>query len=322
MKKTLMISLVILIILSFAGCAQTPAEVIPADAAAKVDGEQISLEDYNKNFKILEYTYTLTYGEDIWAEEYNGRPLKEVVVEELLNNLIREKLIATEVLATGFEADEEQVDSYYSDFQASADADENLKAFYEENGINEEFIKDQIRMQLLVDEYFNIIQDDVSKDDAILADMYENYKLEVNARHILVTNIDVAQAALSRVNSGEEDFAVIAEEISEDTASAVNGGELGYFARGVMVPEFENAAFSLDKGEVSGLVETDFGYHIIKVEDYRTLNSLIEEGISDDEIQMFKDYIVYTLANDTFETRIAQLYDNADITRYMENIQQ
>lgn len=323
MKKVLLLVLVIVMVFSFAGCTKTPVvEETPTDVVAIVNGEEISIEEYNKNFKILEYTYTLTYGEGIWTEEYNGKPLKEVIIEELLNNLIKEKLISNEVVKEGITVDAEKVDSFYADFIAGVEADENLNAFYTENEITEGFIKEQIKMQLLVDEYYKLVEDEIAQDETTLEDMYENFKLEVSARHILLTSKEVAQAALSRVNKGEEDFGAIAQEISEDPGSAVNGGDLGYFARGTMVPEFEIAAFSLEKGEVSDLVETDYGFHIIKVENYRTFNSLLEEGINSDEEDMFKNYIVSYLANESFDERISQLYDSADIVKYMENIQQ
>jgi len=77
-----------------------------------------------------------------------------------------------------------------------------------------------------------------------------------------------AQALLERVQAGE-DFAQLAREHSDDVGTATLGGDLGWFRRGQMVPEFENTAFALGAGRVSGIVETVFGYHIIKVERIR-----------------------------------------------------
>jgi len=66
---------------------------------------------------------------------------------------------------------------------------------------------------------------------------------------------------------GGDDFAQLASEYSDDPGSKTKGGELGYFPKGNMVPEFENAAFNLKPGEISNVIETPYGYHIIKVED-------------------------------------------------------
>ncbi len=80
---------------------------------------------------------------------------------------------------------------------------------------------------------------------------------------------DKASALLARARAGE-DFAQLAKDNSADPGSAADGGELGWFGKGVMVPEFEQAAFSTKKGEITDVVKTEFGYHIIKVEDVKT----------------------------------------------------
>jgi parvulin-like peptidyl-prolyl isomerase len=89
-----------------------------------------------------------------------------------------------------------------------------------------------------------------------------------------------AEDILKRVQAGE-DFAALAKEFSEDPGSRAQGGDLGWFGRGVMVKEFEDAAFALKQGEVSGVVESPFGYHIIKLEERRRqmndANNVVEE---------------------------------------------
>ena len=75
-----------------------------------------------------------------------------------------------------------------------------------------------------------------------------------------------AEAALARVRKGE-DFAAVARQVSEDPGSAPRGGDLGAFGKGQMVPAFEQAAFALPAGQVSGLVESPFGFHVIKVQE-------------------------------------------------------
>jgi peptidyl-prolyl cis-trans isomerase C len=92
---------------------------------------------------------------------------------------------------------------------------------------------------------------------------------EVRARHILVPTEDEAKAVLAEIKKGT-DFAELAKQKSKDPGAAAEGGDLGYFSKDQMVPEFSAVAFKLEKGQVSDPVKTQFGWHIIKVEDKRT----------------------------------------------------
>jgi peptidyl-prolyl cis-trans isomerase C len=91
---------------------------------------------------------------------------------------------------------------------------------------------------------------------------------EVRARHVLVENEDAAKKLLARIKGGE-DFAKIAKEASKDPGSGAEGGDLGYFTKDRMVPEFAEAAFGAKVGDVVGPVKSQFGFHVIKVEDRR-----------------------------------------------------
>lgn len=106
--------------------------------------------------------------------------------------------------------------------------------------------------------------------DKEVQDYYEAHKKDfaannqVRASHILVKTEEDAKKLLDQIKKGA-DFAKLAKANSIDTGSAKNGGDLGFFSRGQMVPEFERAAFGLKKGEVSNPVKTQYGYHLIKV---------------------------------------------------------
>lgn len=85
---------------------------------------------------------------------------------------------------------------------------------------------------------------------------------KIRCAHILVAKFSEAHAILKQIKKGES-FAKLAQEHSLD-GSRKRGGDLGYFGRGMMVKEFEKAAFALEKGQVSDVIKTQFGYHIIK----------------------------------------------------------
>lgn len=130
-----------------------------------------------------------------------------------------------------------------------------------------------VRRRLLREQYFEkqlkgaISEADAKKiyDQRVAQLKSEN---EVAARHILVDNEEKAKEILAKIKAGG-DFAALAKENSTDTGSKEQGGFLGYFGRGQMVPEFEKAAFTMIKGQVSEPVKTNFGWHIIKLEDRR-----------------------------------------------------
>lgn len=113
---------------------------------------------------------------------------------------------------------------------------------------------------------------------------------QVHARHILVDKEEEARAALERIRKGE-DFAAVAKEVSTDTGTKDNGGDLGWFPRGMMVEEFEAAAFALQPGQVSDVVRTSYGYHIIKVEERDPNRPLDQYVLLDRQSRALDDWL-------------------------------
>ncbi len=120
--------------------------------------------------------------------------------------------------------------------------------------LKEEDLREVQRIALLRDAVF----------EAITADIPATQE-QVWARHILVEDETAVDSILGQLNSGQMSFSELALMFSLDEGSAINGGDLGWFSRGQMVPEFEEAAFSLEVGEISEGIQTDFGFHIIQV---------------------------------------------------------
>ena len=127
------------------------------------------------------------------------------------------------------------------------------------------------REKLLMESVLGKVAKDAATEDAMKKTYDEAAKAqkpetEIHARHILVATEGDAQAALKRIKGGE-DFAKVAKEVSKDTGS--DGGDLGWFTKDRMVPEFADAAFKLEPGQISDPVKSQFGWHIIQVEGKR-----------------------------------------------------
>jgi peptidyl-prolyl cis-trans isomerase C len=130
-----------------------------------------------------------------------------------------------------------------------------------------------LREQALMKTYLEKIGNEAVTDEAVQKVYAETVKemkpeQEVRARHILVETEEEAKAIAERLAKGE-DFAAIAKEASKDPGSGAEGGDLGFFTKEQMVPEFAEAAFKLEPGKVSEPVKSQFGWHVIKVEEKR-----------------------------------------------------
>jgi len=132
------------------------------------------------------------------------------------------------------------------------------------------FIRNKLLMEMLLQaEGKAAVNDQAMKkvyDEAVKQMASEQ---EVHARHILVPTEAEATAILAEIKKGT-DFAELAKQKSKDPSAAAQGGDLGYFTKEQMVPEFAEVAFKMDNGQVSDPVKTQFGWHIIKVEDKRS----------------------------------------------------
>lgn len=319
-KRILSITLILVFVVGiFAACDQaTDKPEVDENTVAKVNGEVIDYDSFKKNFSIVEKRYNEWYTENIWSQEINGKTVLEIVKGQVLDKLVTEELIRQESEKTGIAVDEAKIDETYSSFKERLDQDEALKTFYEENNLDEEFVKKQIRMELLVAEYEKAVIEELALDDEKLDEVSKDYIIQVSARHILIKDETLAKEVLGKVKGGE-DFTALAKKYSEDPSVADNDGDMGYFPRGLMVPEFEEAAFALEVGEISELVKTDYGYHIIIVDGKKTLEDLKEE-MTEDQIAAEKESIKTKVIQDEFIGKIEKLKSEADIETFEENI--
>lgn len=133
---------------------------------------------------------------------------------------------------------------------------------------------------------------------------------EFNASHIIVETEEAAQALKTQLDEGA-DFAELARENSTDGAAA-NGGSLGWFGLGAMVPEFEQAVTEMEVGEIAGPLQTQFGWHLVVLNDTRMSTA--------PELAEVREQLVQTIRREAVEAEIARITDGAEITRSIDEV--
>lgn len=199
--------------------------------------------------------------------------LKEKHGETVLLSLVQDKVFSAQ--AERLNISEEDIESELDKVREAYDLteDEDFLNFLTMQGFaGEEDFRELVMQHLVVQK---VATEGVVVTEEELRAAYDAGK-EIEASHILVEDLETAQELLAKINQGE-DFAELAKEYSIDPGSGAMGGSLGSFERGRMVPEFEKAAFSLEIGEISEPVQSDFGYHIIKVTDRTPFEESFED---------------------------------------------
>ncbi len=314
-KKITSLLLIGILAISVAACGKK----IPDNAVAVVEDKVITIEDYNKSFAMVEKSYNEIYGDTIWTQEIQGKTVKDMVKSQLLDTMVIEQLIIKNIKATEFKIKDTEVNEGYAKFMEAVVKDDVTQKFYTDKGIDEVFIKSQITSQFYKEEFDRVIKSALEKDQAKLDTLYKSYPIQIKASHILVKDEAKAKELLKKIKAGG-DFAKLAKENSTDVASAKNGGSLGLFPRGVMVPEFEKAAFALKIGEVSEIIPSKFGFHIIKLDEIQTLDSLKAAGAKVEEIEVYKRTILSNLTNDETKAKIEELKKNSKIQTFPDRI--
>ncbi|WP_077324978.1 peptidylprolyl isomerase [Virgibacillus siamensis] len=187
----------------------------------------------------------------------------EAMKDRYGETVLRE-LVTIEVLDDKYDVSKEDVDKEVN--KVKERLGDNFETVLKQQGYNsEDAFRNVIKLSLLQEE---AVAEEIKISDKELKQKYERMKTEIQASHILVKDKKTAKEVEKKLKNGA-DFAKLAKEYSTDKGTAKKGGKLGYFSTGDMVPEFEDAAYNLKKGEVSDPVKSQFGYHIIKVTDKR-----------------------------------------------------
>ena len=318
------IALAALMSFSLVACKQKDLNETVAD----VNGTKITLGQYEFMLKMNKASVESTIGgSEGWTQkDDSGQTYKDKYKTLVLDQMINTELLAQNAEKEGIKVTDKEIQSSYNDLKTYVNSDEKIKGAAEELGITDEFLKEQAKLSLLIQKSQEKFYSEEKVSDSEMKKYYDEHideykKDEVEASHILIKTTDdnnkplseaeqkkakeKAEKVLKEVKAGG-DFAELAKKYSQDPGSAANGGALGAFGKGMMVKEFEDAAFGMEPGEVSDLVKTDFGYHIIKVTDR------IKETTSFDEA---KEGIKEEILKNKYAEKISELQKKAKIEK-------
>jgi peptidyl-prolyl cis-trans isomerase C len=267
-------------------------------------------------------------------KELAGRgapPKREDVINLAVRRIVDSRLLAQEALRRNLKPDSGRVEGALAQIEAQSGGRggldvaldrfgatyDQLRASVSEKDLVQTFVTTQIEPQV------SVTAEDVAAFYDANPEMFARPDM-VRARHILVrltqtsTTADKkeararATAAHQRVVAGE-DFAMVASEVSEGT-EASNGGDMGFFARDAMMPALTDVAFALEVGQISDIIETQFGFHILKVEEKRAASKMPYEEAKDPVKKLLKENGI----SEKVSELLAQLREAAAIVQIIQ----
>ena len=262
-------------IVGVVGCAEnssSDAPVYTGGVAATVNGVEIQEDMVTQAIQDIRAQMSLTdeqaWGE--WLAENDYTP--ETVREEIINGYVDQELVKQGSEALGVTANPDEVNEYVDAMKGHYDSDEAWGEALSAVGLTEDEYRENIELSLVSQQLKTKVAEEAAEatdEDALALANEQNYLSSFDgakkSSHILFDSSDeaTAQQVLEKINAGELDFATAAESYSKDTASAADGGNVGWNNLSNFVTEYSDTLATLNVGDVSGLVPSTYGIHII-----------------------------------------------------------
>lgn len=311
-KKSLFLITVLCIALAVTACSKGDEDnkgITDKDVMATVNGKTISQEEYDKYLAYYKNDVEYKYGEGAWeTEARRGLTYKEFYEDLIMDEMTKALLLLDAAEKEGITATEEEIQQQLDNFKVYFQNDEEYKAYLQQSKMTEEYIKEELIKEIKVNNYVLSKIESLNPTDDELKTLFDDLKFneQIKTSHILVNTEEEALKVIERIKNGE-DFAELAKELSVDTATGVNGGDLDYKKYIDFVQPFSEAAFALEIGEVSQPVQSEYGYHIIKLTDKIVDESKTFETEKGLLIEYYKSY--------KFEDLLEKLKTEAEIVK-------
>ena len=323
-RKYFWLSAITIVLACFSLHASASEKQASDGKAAVVNGTVITQEDLDRELGVVQQRLLS-----------DGKVLNESQVLEtkkrVLEGLINVELLHQEAQMQGPKVSDEAINKQLDTVKSRFPSEDEFKSSLTKMNLNEAELITQIKRALTVQQFIDkkFVQTVTVSDKETRAYYDANQAAfkqpeQVKASHILIKvgpKADEPQKAAARKKIEEiqqkvqkgEDFAVLAKEFSEGPSST-KGGDLGYFRKGQMMKPFEEAAFALKPGEVSDIVETSFGYHLIKLVDKKPESTIAYEDIKD----RVQAYLKQKNVGEQVELYVADLRGKAKIEQFLK----
>lgn len=261
---------------------------------------------------------------------YFNEEQKHQLKKSVLDRLIQRELISEEALSKNLKPNDQALKAKLEEIYKRFESDEQRNKFFESSNVSKERFEQEIANDMAIESYLKgHVFKDVTTNEKEALDFYnsntDKFQVpeQVKARHILFKvaqdakeeEVNKAKAKAEKVLAEAKkgaDFAQLAKENSEGPTKE-KGGDLGFFSRGQMVKPFEDSAFSLKPNEVSELVRTQFGFHIIKVEEKKEASTASFEEVKNNLSQ----YLVAQKQQEILAKKLAELKEKAKVIVYL-----
>jgi peptidyl-prolyl cis-trans isomerase C len=306
MKKIIKLGILVLIILTaLNGCAKKE------DYAVKVNDKSIPMKAYNDKLNAVK-TYLEKQGMDFTSEQ--GKASLESIKNEVLEGLIGNELINQEIAKNNWNLEDPEINKQIEELKNQI-PDKDYQKWLDQQAMTKEEVVHYFAFTTNIGKDVTVTDQEIKQYFESNFAEYGGQEEQVKARHILVAPEEEALEVIKELKAGA-DFAELAKKKSTEPAAQTSGGDLGYFTRGQMVPAFEEAAFSQKVGQISEKpVKTEFGYHVILVEDHK---QAVKPDFEKAKDQVKEDALAYA-KNQKIQSYYSKLRQEAKI-EYAESL--
>jgi len=320
---TTLLVMILLLAVGPAGAQKASTEKTSPDKAATVNGTVIPRQTLDREVKLFT---------DRMVRQGRQVPDLQVPVlrNEILDSLIDQELLYQDSQKQHLQVDNKTIDEKYDEIKKRFKSEQEFKDAISKMDVTEAEIRSQLKKGLAIDELLKSkVVKDIQVTEAEAKKYYDEHTdqfkqaEQVKASHILIQVAPDASdekkaeakkkiAAVQEKLKKGEDFAAVAKESSEGPSKS-KGGDLGFFQRGQMDPTFEETAFALEPGKVSDVVETRFGYHIIKVDEKKPETTLAFS----DEKDKIEQFLKQQKTREKIEGYLEDLRKKAKIDKFI-----